>query len=465
MSQTTQLIYPTVDLFLYDLRDSLGYSSDQINQNRRRFWQRIYNNSLNEQKLDDLKAEEETFSSYIELLGKNKIERFKYPLDGYYYPVKLGDTYAVQIDCAGKENDPDWEQLSQPEQLRLLKEIIIDHTRQLPAEMGESWLVWGKLATPNQDPEATAQECYSALQIVSKPKWQDDCKGRGMFQGAALFELERPDVTPDGFNRNHHILICLFPHDKTDTELKKIIGKLYPNLIRLFHYRNKILWFYEQSRQRKNTLKDGSGIVQKIVDSLPQRLSHSPLNLNQLQQDLARALSISHQYETELGYLQEQGSTIELNAKNYKKRVQTLAQLDPNSDLSFLERICEFAAEKHLSHIQTDYQILSAGLKPLETFIKTIGGIIEIEKTKNERTLNQTVAIASVGISTASLAASALTEQAEGMVKGILPVPPNQSTPALNYWVSFSLTFFLSVFIGIVSATITWWALRKGRKR
>ncbi|HEY9603678.1 MAG TPA: hypothetical protein V6C85_18825, partial [Allocoleopsis sp.] len=282
MSQVTQLIYPTVDLFLYDLCDGLGQSSDEINQKRRRFWQRIYNNSLDQQKLAEFQAKEATFSSYIQLLGTNKIERFKYPLDGYYYPVKLGDTYAVQIDCSGKDNDPDWAQLPQAEQLRQLKEIVLEHKHKLPGEMGEDWLIWGKLATPNQDPEATAKECYSALKIVPQPRWQRDCKGQGTFQGATLFELEQPDITPDGFNRNHHILICLFPHDKTDDELKKIIGRLYRDLIRLFHYRNKVLWVYEQSRQLKTTLKDSSGVVQKLVDCLPQHLSYSPLNLNQL---------------------------------------------------------------------------------------------------------------------------------------------------------------------------------------
>jgi len=522
MSQATQLIYPTVDLFLYDLGEGLGQSSDQVNQNRRRFWQRIYNNSLDEQKLASFQAREATFSNYIELLETQKIERFKHPLDGYYYgsipivqmyptsrgageqgsrgageqgsrgageridsnslislytriflqkrdapyyyPVKLGDTYAVQIDCSGKDNDPDWAQLPQPEQLRQLKEIVLEHKHQLPGEMGENWLIWGKLATPNQDPLATAKECYSALRIVPQPRWQRDYKGQGMFQGATLFQLEQPDITPDGFNRNHHILICLFPYDKTDDELKEIISRFYLDLIQLFHYRNKVLWVYEQSRQLKTTLENGSGVVQKLVDCLPQRLSYSPLNLNQLQQDLAHALSISHHYQINLGYLQEQESNIKINAKNYKECVQDIAQLDANSDLAFLERFSELATDKYLNQVQMDYQILSAGLKPLETFIKTIEGIIEIERTKNERTLNQTVAIASVGISTASLAASTLTEQAEGIVKGILPVPANQPTPALNYLVSFVLALSLSVVIGVVSAAITWQVLPKARK-
>jgi hypothetical protein len=465
MSQPPQLIYPTIDLFLYDLRDGLGQSSDQIHQNRRRFWQRIYNDSLNEQKLEQLQATEETFSSYIELLDTQRIERFKYPLDGYYYPVKLGDTYAVQIDCSGKENDPDWEQLSQPEQLQQLKTIVLDRTHNISGEMGANWLIWGKLATPNQDPEITAKDCYSALEIVANPNWQRDCKGRGTFQGARLFELERPDIKPDGYNRNHHILICLFPHDKTDDEIKEIIGKLYRNLIRLFHYRNKVLWVYEQSRQLHDTLKKSSSIVQKLVDSLPDRITPAPLNLQQLQQDLATALSISHNYETNLGYLQEQATTLEVNATNYQRRTETIAQLDPNGDLAFLERFGEYATEKCLSHIQTDYQALSAGLKPLENFIKTIGGIIEIERTKNERTLNQTVAIASVGISTAALAASTFTDPAEGIVERLLPTPANQPTPIRNHLLSFALAFFLSLIVGAIAAAITKYALSAGKKR
>ncbi|MEQ8462086.1 hypothetical protein [Coleofasciculus sp. E1-EBD-02] len=89
-----------------------------------------------------------------------------------------------------------------------------------------------------------------------------------------------------------------------------------------------------------------------------------------MQQDLATALSISHHYETNLGYLQEKATTIEVNAKNYQHCVQAIAQLDPNGDLTFLERFGEFATERYLSHVQTDYQALSAGLKPLVQLCK-----------------------------------------------------------------------------------------------
>ncbi|NET61166.1 MAG: hypothetical protein F6K47_35070, partial [Symploca sp. SIO2E6] len=378
-----------------------------------------------------------------------------HPLDGYYYPVKLGDTYALQIDCAGKENDPDWEQLSLQEQLQEIKQVVLKHTQDLSGEIGENWLVWGKLVSPNQDPEAIAQVCYEALEIVDQPEWKRDHKGKGTWHGATLFELERPDMTLDGLHCNHQVIICLFPHDKTDEELQKILGKLYRDLLQLFHYRNKILWVYEQTRQLKEALKDSSRAIQKIVDSLPQRLTSSTLNLQQLQQDLANALSVYHYYQTNLGYLQEHYATVKINTENYQRRTQAIAQRDPNSNLEFLIKFSRFATEKYLTQIKSNYQGLSAGVKPLENFIKTVEGIINIEKTKNERTLNKTLAIASVGIGSASVTAATISEQAEGMVKTILPVPVNQQTPLINYWTSFGLALIMSLSIGLFGAIIT----------
>lgn len=456
MTQTTQLINLTVDLFLYDLRDAFGEGSDEIEQNRQQFWHRIYNPNPTEQKLDQLKQiEEETFSNYIELLGEQRIEQLKYPLDGYYYPVRLGDTYALQIDCSGKKDDTDWQQLPQLKQLQQIKEIILDHTHKSPGKLGQTWLIWGQLTTPDQNPEEIAQMYYQAVDIIPKANWKRDFKSQGNIEGAALFELERPDLTIDNINNNHHLIICLFDANQTEQQIKKTIGKLYRDFIRLFHYRNKILWVYEDSRKIKKKVKETAATIEKIILSLSDRIGSSHLNLNQLQEDLANALSVSYYYETRLGDLKEEQATIEVNLKNYQERVQIMSQRDSNNNLEFMNQFSLSATDK-LNQIKTDYNALSSGLKPLENFIKTVEGIIEIEKTKNERKLNQTVAIASVGISTATLAASTLSsDQAQGIVQSILPVPANQPTPPINLWVSFGLAFSLSVIIGLFSAGIT----------
>ncbi|MDY7013922.1 MAG: hypothetical protein SVX43_10070, partial [Cyanobacteriota bacterium] len=418
MNPLHPLKYLTVDLFLYDLGEGLGQDTEQLQQNRHNFWQRIYPNSLTETKLADLQAEERSFSNYIELLGTQRYEPLKPPLDGFYYPVKLNDTYALQIDCSGQKNDPGWEQLSQAERLQQLKQIILDHRRNTPGEMGETWLIWGQLTDAAQTAEDLAKTCYTEIQIVERPNWQRDLKGQGNIQDATLFQLEQKDLIPDGQNQTHQIFICLFPHDRTKEEIIELIGRLYRHFIQLFHYRNKILWVYEQSRQLKIALKKSSSPVQKLVNLLPQRLATS-LDLNQLQQDLATALQVFHDYANRLGDLQEQCATIEINTRNYQKRIEAIAQQNPQSDLEFLKAFGEFGQTK-LDALKTEYQTFSVGLKPLENFITTIQGIIEIEKTKNERNLNTTVAIASVGISTASLAATTFTfEQAKGIVAAI----------------------------------------------
>jgi len=93
MSNENWLIYPTVDLFVYDLADGIGQNENQISQNRQNFWQKIYGD-ISASQLEKLKQAETATADYIELLGKNNLANFESPLDGYAYPVKIGDTYS-----------------------------------------------------------------------------------------------------------------------------------------------------------------------------------------------------------------------------------------------------------------------------------------------------------------------------------------------------------------------------------
>ena len=465
MSQTTQLIDLNINLFLYDLRDSLGSNTTQVDQNRRKYWQRIYNDNLTDEQLAELQTAEGSFSNYIELLGKEQVKKFDGLLDGFYYPVQLGDTYALMIECAGRI-DAEWNQMPLHQQLLDIKNIILEHLNQIPAQLGKTWLIWGKLSHPNQDLEKTAQICYEKSEIILDANWQRDFKGSlGRLLNATLFEIEKPDLTPDNINNNHHVIICLFDYEQTEEQMGQSITQLCrEDFIRLFRYRNKILWVYEQSRQVKDSLKKASGKIKNIVHSLPKRMDQSDLDLKPLQKDLANALSISYAYELALGVLQEQQTTIEININSYLDRVENIRERDSNSNIDFLNKFSDSANDK-LNQIKTDYQSLNSGLKPLENFIKTVEGIIEIERTKNERTLNKTVAIASVGISTASLAASTFSgEQAQGIIQSILPVPAQQRTPAKTILLSFGLAFFMSLFIGVISAKITWCILNKKQR-
>lgn len=450
----TLLRFLTIDLFLYDLHDTLTASEIEMEDVRRQFWQRIYGKKV-ETKLFTLQAAENNFSSFIELLTQ-RIEPFASTgkEDGYYYPVKIGDTYALQIDYSGKLNDPDWENPDIADRVQSFKQAILIKTHNLAPSLGQNWLISAQLTDAHQDATATAQMCYQSWS--DRAKWDQDYKGTGTFNGATFFELEQHDTAADSKNQNQHLLICLFPAACDKKEIDRTIAQLYRDLLRLFLYRNKVLWVYEQSRQLKVTLKRMNRAIQKLDGDLYSQITNASIDLHHLQEVLANALSVSNKYESLLGNLQGQLTTIDLNAQNYKSRVESLRQRDAHADLDFFDRFSTYAAEVCLAQIKTDSTTFSTGLKPLETFIKTVQGITDIEKAKNDRTFNQTVAIATVGVSTASLAASTLSNQADTIVKTLLPVAKDQPTPPLNAWVNFGLPFVLSLVIGLMGAGITW---------
>ena len=403
MTDQNSLIYPTIDLFLYDLKAGLG-QDEKIDSNRKQFWLKIYSNSqLNKKLLEKLQQAEDNYN-YVELLGSQKIKPFQKKLDGYYYPVQLGDTYALQVDCTANYID---DYKSQPQTIDCLQKVqheILSHINNKKPKLGQSWLIWGQLPTATQDIEKTAKECYSQLELPSKRDWKTDLKG--VFLGGTVFELWRlPPNFPE--SDGYHVLICIFPHNLDIKNIQEINGKLYPQLLRLFHYRHKIIWAYGQSRQYKQNLQQGAKSIQEIVVDLNE-LNKPKININELQQILAKTPDIFLKYTNNLIYLDDQRRTIKVNIDNYNKRSQLLKELDINSNWNFLPEFSEFATEKFLAQIESEYANFGSRLALMENTVKTIQGIIDLEKAKSQRSLDITIALAGIGFAMSGLTATAI---------------------------------------------------------
>jgi hypothetical protein len=438
MSKENWLIYPTVDLFVYDLADGIGQNEEKISQNREQFWQKIYAPQLAKPK----QAETET-AEYIELLGDQKIAAFEYPLDGYAYPVKIGDTYAAQFDLSGKI-ESDKENTFKPKEidcLEWLKQKVISRVNP-PATIGQSWLVWGQLTADDQDALATAKNCYSKLNLFPNAKWDRDLKAEGKFLNADFYELWLPPGDRGNIGQNYHVLICLFPYNNGQAigDISKTVAKLYVHLMRLFAFRNKVIWAYTQSRQLKADLKDASRTIQNIVKELPEQVNAPKVDLKELQQSLVNSLTIFSVYANYISRLEEQENTIKTNLKNYKRRLKTIGE-KMGSDaeaFKFMASFSDFAKEKYVWQVAADNRSLSAGLRLLENAIQTIEGIIEIERAKSDRTLNVTIGAVGVGIATSGVAASVYA----GQIK-------NPQNP-----MDVNVVFGLSLGLGIVASIV-----------
>ncbi|MEQ9668424.1 DUF308 domain-containing protein [Coleofasciculus sp. G2-EDA-02] len=462
MNKPTQLIYPTVDLFLYDLRDSFGQSLHEFNQHRQQFWQKI-DPSLDNDQLSQLAALENPEADYVQLL----VKAFESPIDGYYRVLQLGDIYALQVNCSGDYKDAETKQPNDATQrietLSKLKKIIASHINNqfntwelLPTKqgtIGQTWLVSVQIADSNQDPKQLAKDCYE--QLTPNPKWIPEFREQGRLLGARVFEYWH---SPDNWQQdwtsfsqeNYHLIICMFPAGKKVTEIRQNMYDIHLDLIRLFSYRHKIIWAYWQSRCRTQELKLQSYEIRSLVASvrtLPNPIPAQGLNLKELQSTLIQTLPTLSDYAMNLNDLEYYMTTIQGNLENYQKRIQKLER-ETSSYLKFLNHFSEVANEKYLQQVATDGATFRPGLPLMENLIRTIGSVSGIEQTKSNRTLNTTVALIGIGLIVSSIAATVLVEQ----------LPPAKDTPFF-----FTTVFWGSISTGVITVVIAFILLFRDR--
>jgi hypothetical protein len=395
MSNSGYLISPNLDLFTYYLASGLGQNDEEVYSNYQNFC-RLFGNSEYLKNFYHIEAES---SDYIELLdGEKNYQPLPDNLDGFYYPVKLGDTYALQINCSGKLGEPGQRDIPQTiNNLATIKHNILDHLQDNNDKgnaIGQTWFVWGQLTTDDQNAQMIAKEIYQQLSLFEPLDWQKDLKtdlqlAEAKLLGADYFELWQLPPDRGTIEQNKHLLICLFPSHLSIQKIKQNIKKDYRSLMRLFLFRNKIIWAYQQSRDYKTILKNSAKEVQNIVKALPHKINSSVnpnvnVNLGLLQQELAHTLNWMSSYAETLSYLEEQKNTIEANFKNYQRLVTEL-------NVPCLQAFTPIVSEKYLPQISSDLTSLSSGLRLLENSVRTIEGIINIEQAKGDRALNETM--------------------------------------------------------------------------
>ncbi|HBE20193.1 MAG TPA: hypothetical protein DEG17_23310 [Cyanobacteria bacterium UBA11149] len=439
------IIYPTINLYLYDLKEGLGEDERKVAQNSQEFWQKIDSN-LDEKTLTP--KHKNTDADIIQLLD-TPYHQFPAPLDGWYYPLQIGDTYALQVNYSGKFNpngkfNDDAQSLDEKPFYQLQQEILQKIAHKI-GTIGQTWVLSGKLtgAKTESEIEKIALESYS--QILTNSNWQRDIIGKGTLLGGTLFELwYRPENTGltarefwDKFRQeSHHILIWLFPDNQTPDEMRQNIQFLYYDFLRLFQYRHKIIWAYHQSLYHKSLLKKEYIEIQPAINGirqLTQAIKNQPINLTQIQKTLSDSLISLSDYTLALNYLENQGRTIEVNLRNYEERINYMIKKYPRSDIKVIAKFSsEIYGAKYHRQVVSDCQNFQPGLTLLKNMNSTIQGIINLEQTKSDRALDDTIAIAGIGVSLSGLTATAISIQQP---------PPNSYT---NFSFLASPVFVLS---------------------
>ncbi|MBD2184274.1 hypothetical protein [Aerosakkonema funiforme] len=455
----TEIIYPTLDLFLYDLRNGAGDTHEEMEKNREVFLKKLPESvrPILFQFDSDFEAE------YVELLVKPKHKRFvsneePYPVEGYYYPVRLGDTYGLLVDCSvNNQTDP------QPAECFAALKADIEQKRlnNQVATIGQTWMISGQV--PNADNysiENLAKACYQAL--MPGLSWEQDLEDKGQFLGANIFELSRYRVkisesttsatSIQDIQENLHVIIILYPHE--DAARKG--AKFYYDWIRLFYYRHKILWCYGQSRLLKQSLRKYLAIIQNSI-KFYRKGNKRELNLKQISYQLELVQETLNPYSIELTYLDFQIHAIDINLGNYKKRLETIAKkAGADSELEFMQEFSALAENKYLLQITKDSDNLKLGLSLIDSAINTLRSRVEVDEAERDSIFQNAVAILGVGFGAITLFGDLPPEGVDDAVTHIV----GNSLHVPEPWVQPTTTFVYNLGITILAGALTWLVIR-----
>ena len=471
------LIYPTLDGLLYDVRETLGQSEAVAQVRRRQFWQKVYG-EVTDDKLDALQRNEHEDGvnallppdSYETLYWQTGKPNPPEELDGFIYPFGLEDIYGLQLETSGRYLKALSDAPSTPPQindnprpLAALDDLKQQILAQLDPEaktlatrrperhgsLGETWFVWAKQAD-GRSPQDLAQQIYAHL-LDSVPNDIDHhltLKGCLKYAetSAHFFEFEKTPTFWQGewhefLDRYPHVCVLLFPESENIEDIRDWMSKSVNfNFIRWFGFRNKVRWAKWNSRQLKAELKANYAAVKVRYQDLHQRLKSKTFSLAELQDNLTQCLSDRSDYGEKLVLLDAQQHAIAINAKNYEQRQRQLGL-----ELQRTEH-CNWNPDRDIEQIQFDRDNLETGLTLLDNLIRNIEGVIQIEQTRGDRALNQTVGMAGVGLATGAIAVAVATTHPQQ------PPKPRDIVTAPAFWWSLLLGIGFSVLVALLQA-------------
>jgi hypothetical protein len=450
------IIYPTLDLFLYDLRNGLGDSQEEIHQNRAYFQKKL------PETIHPFLFQSDTYfdDEYSELLTKPNIKGFEsqgepYLFQGYYYPVRLSDAYGLLIDCSVNNQF----QAQPTECFKDLKIEIEQRLNRQTGKIGQTWMISGWLPEERADsPEEIAKACYKALMPDSD--WEQDLEGQGRFLEATIFELSRYRLvmqekttspeTIENIQQNNHVIIIIYPNK----EVAEQAARFYSEWLRLFCYRHKILWAYGQSRFLKQTIRNYFSAVEEDRQSInPNQTKYR--EFERFSKTLTRVQDTLNNYTIDLNKLTFQSGTIDINLGNYKKRLERIEKKS-QSNLKFLEDFAKLVEDKYQHQITKDSENLERGLKLLEDTTNAVRSRLEVAKAEHDRNFQDTVTVIVVGWSVGSFVKSLnkLGEDNKDPLRVLLDKSPLIPDP----WIQPTTQLTYTLVVAIVAAALAWLA-------
>jgi hypothetical protein len=458
-----QVIYPSLDLFVYQLAEGLGADADKITADRQAFLANLANPAgVSPEKLKEV---EETLAQekpapleYVKF--PEIVTEDKYRVGGYYVPVRLSDTYGLLFATSVEDNDPLKEQpLSSFKALKSL-------AKPKHGNLGTTCILYGYL--PKGEDSATLAKDILTQFLDGEQvglEWQDltwDWDNKqpqpAKFLGADVFFF-LPETRNSQNLAARGIFIILYPQPDENHTILDTYADLHRPWIELFWFQNKILWAYEQAKQIKELLKQD---FRKVSETFRQ-IKNPELGLQDLQEILEKKSQPVAGYAINLNYLEIQLRTIEINLRNFDLAAEYLEKQankicpTETTDLKFLlDKFSQIARYQYQEQVKQDIDSLKPGLEALEKVISAVNSLHALKQAERDRRLEHLIQSVGAGVGTASVAASV----SSALIKDFTPLYPikinKNQLPLAEPLSNLFIVLLLSLGLGWLSGWRLW---------
>ncbi|AFZ00348.1 hypothetical protein [Calothrix sp. PCC 6303] len=416
----SKIEYPTLDLFIYNLTDGLK-NEEEVQNTYHKFWLDLPDKLGKINLVSTINVEDSERLDFVD----------NQTVDGCYSRANFEDTDCLRFSCSHDATVELPELLSVLEKTKDITQLPQSKNfkgQDLPpgilseeGYLGQTWMISGWLDSANNvDTENIAHKTYQTI-ILEKHQHQNV----GKFLGATIYEMWRGSERWKGVEKNSHVLVVFYP----DMATFRTAATFYNAWRYLFYCRHKILWAYEQARELKKRL------LKKTQTNIIDISSLSRKNLHQLKADLQANIMILPDCVQDLGLLEVQQHTIEINLYNYEKQCQEFFPTE-----KFLEELRKTASGKYILQLEKDASSFRSTLTILENLTNTTRGMVEIQQAERERNINIVIAIAGIGLATSQIVSSVIIAQE----------PPPKGVPFYQ-----TSAFQLSIVAGIAGGIVT----------
>lgn len=389
---------PRITLYAFHRRHSLAEGPQQVVENAAYLWEKLAAVGEKYLPFPELQSLRDKLSCYqngeynpdgekrqrgdrIELIQPTGCLLFEpVPLEngsnlsGLIYPFKLHDTYAAELTLQYKTTTVPISDLSR----------FNPHGCLLPqhigASLGQTLLLFAELGDDASGDRNVADACVEAL-LPDSTGAGIECIAQGRLFASPIFEydvLSKSEVQSP--NEQCHILVWL-NHGQPKTLV--MAQKAYFPLLNLLCCRHKILYAYHESRQRNREARQRYYELEQQVHNFQTLLGETSQLYGVGKELLSQMPARAFQYACDLRDLEDDGTAIANNAKNYEARLGEIQELSQaGDDVRFLQNFHDRTCNQFQTQIQVDLSYLVPGRNLFEQMIASIRGIVEIERAE-----------------------------------------------------------------------------------